>query len=116
MKQLTRVIKSSGSAIGVAAIVAVAGFGTAAYVLGMQGFFAPKFENVRRQTFENSQSYNDGMVQQLSSYYLEYQKADAEQKKAILSVVAHQYANYPVDRLPGHLRSFVSSALNPVTP
>lgn len=113
MKQF---IKEGGFAIGAAAAIAIAGFGTVAYNLGMQSFFAPKFENVRRQTFENSQSYSDGMVQQLSSYYLEYQKASPEQKQALRSAIAHQYANFPIDRLPTHLRAFVSSALNPVTP
>lgn len=113
MKQF---IKESGAVIGFSAVVAVAGFGAAYYALGMQGFFAPKFENVRRHTYENSQSYNDGMVQQLSSYYLEYQKANPEQKQALRSVIAHQYANFPVDRLPAHLRAFVSSSLNPTTP
>lgn len=116
MKHFAKVIKESGVAIGTTAAIAIAGFGIVAYNLGMQSFFAPKFEDLRRKTFENSQSYNDGMVQQLSSYYLEYQKADESQKQALRSVIAHQYANFPVDRLPAHLRAFVSSALNPVTP
>lgn len=95
--------------------LAIAIFGVTGYQLFLQGFFAPKFENVRRQTFENSQSYNDGMIQQLNSYYLEYQKADKDQKEAMRSVIAHQYAGYPQDRLPAHLRSFVSSILNPTS-
>lgn len=116
MKQFTRKVREGGAAIGAAAAIAVAGFGIVAYNLGMQSFFAPKFEDLRRKTFENSQSYNDGMVQQLSSYYLEYQKADESQKQALRSVIAHQYANFPVDRLPAHLRAFLSSTLTVVTP
>lgn len=113
MKQF---IKESGLAIGTIITVAAGGFGVYAYYLGMQTVFEPKFEEVRRQTFSNSQAYNEGMVQQLSSYYLEYQKATPEEKKAMLSVVAHQYANFPQDRLPAHLQAFVASALNPVSP
>lgn len=113
MKQF---IKESGFAIGAAAAIAIAGFGIVAYNLGMQWFFAPKFENVRRQTYENSQSYNDGMVQQLQLIYLEYKKSDKEGKEIIRSIVSRQYANFPQERLPGHLRAFVSSTLNPTVP
>jgi hypothetical protein len=52
------------------------GFGALLGILGLtwvfQGndffltrFFAPKYEQVRRETFENSKAYRDGMVQEL---------------------------------------------------
>jgi hypothetical protein len=100
------------------ATVVVAGaavFGISYYGLVHYGFFAPRFENVRRNVFENTQSYNDGMIQELQKYYLEYQKSDANGKEAIRLVIQHQYANYPIERLPSHLNSFVSSILNPTT-
>ena len=93
----------------------LASFGLGYYVLSMQGFFAPRFENVRRNTFENTKSYNQGMQQELQSYFLEYQKSDENGKQAIASVISHQYADYPTERLPSHLRNFVESILNPTT-
>lgn len=76
--------------------------------------FAPQFENARRNVFENTQSYNDGMKQQLQQYYLEYQKADKDEKTVIRDAIAHQYASYPLERLPAHLQTFASSILNPI--
>ena len=38
-------------------------------------FFAPREEAVRRQTFEESKAYNDGMAQELSAMELDYVKA-----------------------------------------
>lgn len=97
-------------------MLAVAVFAAGSYTLFLTGFFAPKFENVRRNTYENSQSYNDGMIQQLQSYYVEYQKADEAGKETIRSVISHQYANYPEERVPARLRPFLSSVLSPVNP
>lgn len=72
--------------------------------------FWPRMEGVRREAFEQSNAYNRGMIQELESLYLEYQKADDNHKKAITSVVSHRYADYPEENLPRHLRSFVTQA------
>jgi len=106
-------LRELGAGVLLTGAIAVGVFAVAGYGLFFQGFFAPRFENIRRQTFENSQSYNDGMIQQLQSYYVEYQRTDEKGKEAIRSVVSHQYASYPVGRLPSHLQSFVNAALNP---
>lgn len=90
-------------------------FGISYYGLAHYGFFAPRMENVRRNVFENTRSYNDGMIQELQKYYLDYQKADNNGKETIRLVIQHQYASYPTERLPAHLQSFVSSILNPTT-
>jgi hypothetical protein len=93
----------------------IGGFGFGLYGLNMYGFFAPRYEEVRLNTFENTKSYNQGMQQELQDYYLEYMKSDENGKQAIEAVIAHQYADYPMDRLPPHLRTFVESILNPTT-
>ena len=97
-------------------VMVVAGLAVGGYALFMTGVFAPKFEDLRHTTHKNSQSYNDGMIQQLQSLYKEYHTSDAEGKQIILDIVSHNYADYPQERVPTHLRPFLSSALNPVTP
>jgi hypothetical protein len=96
-------------------ISGVAIFGVGYYALTYYGFFAPRMENVRRNVFENTRSYNDGMIQELQKYYLEYQKADNNGKESIRLVIQHQYAGYPIERLPAHLQAFVNPILNPTT-
>ena len=95
--------------------ILLGGFGIGLYQLNMYGYFAPRYEEVRRKTFENTKSYNQGMQQELQSYFLEYQKSDEDGKQAIAAVISHQYADYPTQRLPLHLRNFVESILNPTT-
>ena len=69
--------------------------------------FAPKYEAVRRETFEESKAYNQGMVQELQSMQFQYVQADAEHKKALASVILHRAADYPRDKMPEGLRAFV---------
>jgi hypothetical protein len=69
--------------------------------------FAPKEEQVRREVFEQSKAYNEGMVQELQSMMFEYAKATPEQKDALASIILHRVAGYDVDKLPSDLREFV---------
>lgn len=70
--------------------------------------FAPKYEQTRREVFEQSKAYNQGLQQELDSFYLEYAKADPEHKKAIATVALHRVADYDIDLLPPHLKSWIS--------
>ena len=49
--------------------------------LGMFKFFAPKYENVRREVFENTKSYTHGKIQDLAKYKDEYDKAEYDEKE-----------------------------------
>ena len=75
--------------------------------------FAPREEQVRHDTFKESQAYNDGMAQDLDGFYLEYQKGSAEQKAALRAVALHRLAAYPTERLPVHLQQWVRTLRNP---
>jgi len=94
---------------GVGSIVAMLGF--VWFIQGADFFlyktFAPKYEQVRHDTFKQSQSYNDGMVQELQSMRYDYTKANAEQKKALASIILHRTANYPCEKMPYDLCQFV---------
>lgn len=73
--------------------------------------FAPKYEAVRRQTFEQTKSYNEGMAQEIRNAELDFARAktDAE-KQAIASYVLHETAGYDTTKLPPDLSAFLSQA------
>ena len=71
------------------------------------GYFAPKFENVRRNVFEQTRSYNEGKVQDLAKYRDEYMQAkDEGSKAAIQSTIKVMFANYN-GKLPFELEQFL---------
>lgn len=73
-------------------------------------FFAPKEEQVRYDTFKQSQAFNDGMVQQLDKAMLDYARAtDKDEKAAIGSVVLHEFAGYDRSRLTPQEQGFLSA-------
>ena len=69
--------------------------------------FTPHQEAIRRETFEQSKAYNQGMVQELQNMQFEYAKADQSAKAALASIILHRAADYDVTRLPPDLRSFI---------
>ena len=75
----------------------------------MYKFFAPKREAVRRQVFENTKSYTQGMVQELRGYQVAYLQAGTNSQMALASVILHEYADYPDDKLPSDLRQFMQT-------
>lgn len=100
----------------VAAVLGTAGliFGLTWAVEGndflLYKYFAPKEEQVRREVFEQSKSYNDGMVQELYSMQRDYVMAkNDEQKAALRSVILHRVSSYDQSKLPFDLRQFIAS-------
>ena len=69
--------------------------------------FAPRYEATRRQVFEQSKAYNQGLAQELDGEFMDYQRADASGKQAIATVALHQVADYDTAKLPAHLRSWI---------
>jgi len=96
---------------GMFAIVATGFFFTGAD-LAMKKFFDPKYEAVRRETFEQSKAYNQGMIQELQNMQFEYIKASPEHKAALKSVILHRVADYPLDDAPADIRNFVRELRN----
>lgn len=70
-------------------------------------YFAPKYEQVRRETFEESKAYRQGMIQELQNMQLEYVKATPEQKQVLASVILHRIADFDEKALPPDLWKFV---------
>ena len=75
-------------------------------------FWAPKQEAVRREVFEQTKSYNQGMIQELQNMQFEYVKADKTQQAALRSIILHRAADFPEDKMPSDLRSFISNLRN----
>jgi hypothetical protein len=70
--------------------------------------FAPKYEQVRRETFEQSKAYQQGMVQELRAMQFQYVQASPEHQDALRAVILHRAADYDPERLPSDLRQFLS--------
>lgn len=71
---------------------------------------APASEELRREVFENSRTFNEGKIQQLSKYYLEWINADEAEKEAIESVIQLTFTDFKLDRIPESLKSFFIEA------
>ncbi len=105
-------MKKFGYGVGILAalctIVALF-FGLTWLGIEWRGFFGPKAADVERETFQKTRSYNQGMVQQLTRYRLQYIQAEAEdEKKAIASTVRIMFAEYDPASLPNQeLRDFL---------
>ena len=98
---------------GVGAIVVILALGWV--VMGNEFFlyqyFAPKQEAVRRQVFETSRAFNQGMVQELQNMQFDYVKTtDPAAKAALASVILHRASGYNLDDpiVPADLRSFIA--------
>lgn len=76
--------------------------------LALTKIFSPAQEQVRRETFEKSKAYNQGMVQELNKAYQDYSKGSEVEKDAIKSIVLHQYADYDTSNLPVYLQTFLA--------
>ncbi len=100
------------SIFGLAGILALA-FGLNLFGLAQYSFFAPRIEQVRRNVFEQSQAYNEGMQRDMEEFMLDYMAPTAApgQKAAICAVARHRIEGYPnVDFLTSDVRSWLSTS------
>ena len=99
--------------VGIALLALVALLGLAWVVQGNEFFlyktFAPKYEQVRRETFEHTRSFTQGMVQDLQKMQFEYVNADDDHKDALASIIVHRAAGFDLNDpvVPADLRQFV---------
>lgn len=95
--------------IGIAALVAIIGIGWigAGNDFLLYKFWAPKQENVRREVFENTQSYVDGKKEYLSQLRFQYQTADEGHKAALRTLILSEASSVDNSKLPDDLRGFI---------
>ena len=70
-------------------------------------FYGPKYEAARRQVFEQTKSYRQGYIQELSNMQFEYVKADSAQKPMLADLILHRAADFPEEDLPADLAEFI---------
>lgn len=102
------------SIIGVILLIAAI-FGMETASIAWKKHFAPQHENVRREVFLQTRSYNEAKLQELSKYRLEYLKAKAKgdivTTGAIRSTIQHTFAEYDNSKLPPQLEDFLNKEI-----
>lgn len=102
------------------AVVVVVGLGwlVLANDTAQQAVFGPARENIRRETFEQSKAYRDGLAQELRSMQFEYIKAAPEHKAALAQVILHKADSAAAGSLPSDLQQFIDQLRSapPVVP
>ncbi len=97
-------------AIGGFILLLAFGWFLALHDIAFQTVFRPMQENVNRKVFENTKSYNQGMIQELQNMQFEYLRStDKEGKAAMATVILQRAADFPPERLPLDLRSFIEN-------
>ena len=94
------------------AIVLIAAIGAVSWIartgaLAQNAVLAPMEEQVRRNTFEQSKAYRDGVVQELRSMQFQYFQAKPEHQAGLASVIRHTSAGLPADDIPADLQQFI---------
>ena len=74
--------------------------------LAQTRFFAPKYEQVRRETFEQSKAYRQGAIQELQNMEFQYYQVGKNEKAALASIILHRAADF--QELPPDLRVFIN--------
>jgi hypothetical protein len=93
-------------------VLIAAGFGLNYAGLMNTAFFQPKYEQIRRNTFEQSQAYNEGMIRDLENIRNQYLAAnDPASKAALRATFIHRAEGYP-NTLPSDLQSFYDNIRN----
>jgi len=96
-----------GVIVGIVLFVFLMGLGS----LGYYKFFAPKFQNVEREIFEETQSFVHGKIQDLAKYYDEYNQISAiEDKETIRQLIIMRFAEFDETKIRStQLRNFLTS-------
>lgn len=106
-------MKGTLQVIGVMLVVLAVVIGVTWLVQGNDFFmykvFAPQYENVRRNTFENTKSYRQGMIQELQNMQFQYVQADDAHKAALADIILHRAADFDLEQndVPADLYQFI---------
>lgn len=106
------IVKAALMLVACAALIFGVTYGCAEIDLAWESHFAPRQEQVRREVFEQTKSYRQGIEQELQQEQLDYARGTAEQKAAIASVVLHQTAGVNVSSLSPASQSFINQIKN----
>lgn len=103
-------LKIFGMSIGILSGIILFIFGAGLLSLGYYKFFEPKKENIRREIFEQTQSYTHGKIQDLAKYYNEHGKADADSKESIRQLIIMRFAEFDESKIRSpKLKTFLAN-------
>lgn len=105
---MSRVVMTIGAVLAFFGVVFGIAFMTEGTDVALARVFNPAREEVRRQTFEHSRAYREGMAQELQAMQMEWIRAEPAQKNALASVILHRTAGVELDWLPQDLQQFVT--------
>lgn len=71
------------------------------------GVIFTKKEEIRREIFEETRSFNEAKLQQIAKYKYEYDTGDESTKIAVKSVVRSTFSDYDTSKLPFELKNFI---------
>ena len=103
------VFKAIGALFGVFITVYIIGFFITGGNLAIYKFWAPKFEDARREVFEQTQSYVQGKNTYISRLRLQYEAAEGNQKEALRRTILAEAETIDAENLTPTNRSFVGS-------
>lgn len=70
-------------------------------------FFAPKYANVQREVFQNTQSFVQGKAEYLGKLRYQYLMADGPQKEALKSLILSEASTVDMNKMPPNIQGFV---------
>lgn len=76
----------------------------------MYRFFAPRYESVRRTTYEQTKSYRQGSIQRLNTLCSQRAEADQDHKRMLDDVIAQEFAEWNTADVPAYLAPCLTSA------
>lgn len=76
----------------------------------MYKVFAPKYEQVRRETYEQTKSYRQGSTQRLNELCKQVADADDGHKPMLNDIISHEFAEWNTDDVPAYLHACLNTA------
>jgi hypothetical protein len=113
-----KIVAGGLGCLGIVGLVIVFAFVAESFGLEWRQYFGIKQANVERRIYEESRPFNQGKIQELSRYRLQYLQSESETgKAAILGTIRHTFADYNPDKLENEdLRKFLRDVLNGKSP
>ncbi len=104
----TSVAATVAGLVAVVFLVCGAGWGIRACILAQDASLGKAEEKVRRQNFEESESYRAGLRRNFDELMLQYASAKSDDERAaVLSVLRHRVEGAPPDAIPPDVKAFL---------
>jgi len=74
------------------------------YVYKIMG---PKYEEVRRDIYDESRSYQQGTLRDLQNLQIKYEESDDNVREILRDTILHRSADFPENKLTPELKRFI---------